>query len=53
MLIPEYVPLHWWDRIRCNQNSHRIRQALVGRRDVVVLDVPYRREQTARPAELL
>ena len=38
------MPSHWWDRILYNQNSHRIRDALVGRRDVVVLDVPYRRE---------
>ncbi|HXQ96454.1 MAG TPA: APC family permease [Candidatus Acidoferrales bacterium] len=48
VLIPEYVPLHWWDRILYNQNSHLIRAALVGRRDIVVLDVPYRR---AEPAE--
>ena len=51
VLIPEYVPLHWWDRILYNQNSHRIRQALVGRRDVVVLDVPYRRETPVRPTD--
>jgi amino acid transporter len=48
VLIPEYMPNHWWDRILYNQNSRRIRQALVGRRDVVVLDVPYRREAPAR-----
>jgi amino acid transporter len=45
VLIPDYLPSHWWDRILYNQNSHRIRAALVGRRDVVVLDVPYRRER--------
>jgi len=47
VLIPEYVPLHWWDRILYNQNSHLIRAALVGRRDIVVLDVPYRRAEPA------
>jgi len=31
-------------RASTNQNSRRIRDALVGRRDVVVLDVPYRRK---------
>jgi len=41
------VPLHWWDRILYNQNSHLIRAALVGRRDIVVLDVPYRRAEPA------
>jgi hypothetical protein len=44
VILPEHLPLHWWDRLLYNQNSHRIRQALVGRRDVVVLDAPYRRE---------
>jgi hypothetical protein len=45
VLIPDYLPTHWWDRILYNQNSHRIREALVGRRDIVVMDVPYRRER--------
>jgi amino acid transporter len=47
VLIPEYLARHWWERILYNQNMHRIRQALVGRRDIVVLDVPYRREEPA------
>jgi amino acid transporter len=51
VLIPEYVPRHWWDRILYNQNGHRIRQALVGRRDFVVLDVPYRRDETELPTD--
>jgi amino acid transporter len=51
VLIPEYVPRHWWDRFLYNQNSHRIREALVGRRDIVVLDVPYRREEAAPEPE--
>ena len=44
VLLPEHLPRHWWDRILYNQNVHRIRAALVGRRDFVVLDTPYRRE---------
>ena len=44
VLIPEHMPRHWWDRMLYNQNAHRIRAALVGRREVVVLDVPYRRD---------
>ena len=48
VLIPEYVPRHWWDRFLYNQNSHRIRDGLIGRRDIVVLDVPYRREGRAK-----
>jgi amino acid transporter len=44
VLLPEHLPRHWWDRILYNQNVHRIRTALVGRKDFVVLDCPYRRE---------
>jgi hypothetical protein len=51
VLIPEYVPRHWWDRVLYNQNARRIREALVGRQDIVVLDVPYRREEPARPSD--
>ena len=51
VLIPEYVPRYWWERILYNQNAHRIREALVGRRDFVVLDVPYRRDESERPGD--
>ena len=44
VLLPEHLPLHWWDRVLYNQNAHRIRAALVGHREIVVLDVPYRRD---------
>ena len=51
VLIPELVARHWWERFLYNQNARRIREALVGRRDIVVLDVPYRREEPAPAAE--
>ncbi len=41
VVLPEYVPRHWWDRILHNQKAHRIREALVGRPNTVVADVPY------------
>jgi amino acid transporter len=44
VLLPEHLPRHWWDRLLYNQNVHRIRAALVGRKDFVVLDTPYRRD---------
>jgi amino acid transporter len=43
VLIPEYVPRHWWERMLYNQNAHRLREALVGRGGIIVLEVPYRR----------
>ena len=41
VVLPEYVPRHWWDRILHNQKASRIREALVGRYNTVVADVPY------------
>jgi amino acid transporter len=41
VVLPEYVPRHWWDRILHNQKAYRIRQALVGRHNTVVVEVPY------------
>jgi hypothetical protein len=41
VVLPEYVPRHWWDRVLHNQKAHRIREALVGRPNTVVADVPY------------
>jgi amino acid transporter len=41
VVLPEYVPRHWWDRILHNQKAHRIREALVGRPNTVVADVPF------------
>jgi amino acid transporter len=41
VVLPEYVPRHWWDRILHNQKAHRIREGLVGRPNTVVADVPY------------
>jgi amino acid transporter len=43
VVLPEYVPRHWWDRVLHNQKAARIREGLVGRRDTVVADVPYGR----------
>ena len=43
-MLPEYVARHWWERVLYNQTSNRLREALVGRTDTVVANVPYRRE---------
>jgi amino acid transporter len=44
VLIPEYAGRHWWDRILHNGNGKRLRETLLGRRNTVILDVPYRRD---------
>ncbi|MEX1294704.1 MAG: APC family permease [Candidatus Limnocylindrales bacterium] len=41
VVLPEYVPRHFWDRILYNQTANQLKSALVGRPDTVVADVPY------------
>jgi len=44
VLLPEYVPRHWWEKYLYNENARRIREALLGRRNILIADVPYRRD---------
>jgi hypothetical protein len=44
VVIPEYVARNWWERILYNQSAKRLRTALLGRPNTVVVNVPYRRE---------
>jgi amino acid transporter len=44
VLLPEYVPRHWWERILHNENGRRIRAELLGRPNILVAEVPYRRD---------
>jgi amino acid transporter len=46
VVIPEYVARSWWERLLYNQSANRLRRALIGRRHTVVVDVPYRREES-------
>jgi amino acid transporter len=44
VLMPEYVPHHWWERFLYNENGRRIETALPGRSNILVAGVPYRRD---------
>jgi amino acid transporter len=44
-LLPEYVPRHWWERFLYNDNGRRIERSLLGHPNVLVAEVPYRRER--------
>ena len=46
VVIPEYVARSWWERLLYNQSAKRLRAALLGRPHTVVVNVPYRREET-------
>ena len=51
VVLPEYVPRHWWDRFLHNQKAHRIREALVRRPDTVVAEVPFGGSNGHGPSE--
>jgi hypothetical protein len=45
VVIPEFVPRHWWERPLYNQSTKSLRAALIGRSHTVVVDMPYRRRR--------
>ncbi len=45
VVIPEFLPRHWWERLLYNQSTTALRRALLGRPNTVVTNVPYRREE--------
>jgi amino acid transporter len=47
VIVPEFVPRHWWERGLYNQSARRLRAALLGRPHTVVVDMPYRRATQA------
>jgi amino acid transporter len=47
VVIPEFVPRHWWERLLYNQSTSQLRRALLGRPNTVVTNVPYRREEAS------
>ncbi len=51
VVIPEFVARSWWERILYNQSARRLRQALLGRKHTVVVNVPYRREEHEKEPE--
>ena len=46
VVIPEYVASSWWERLLYNQSAKSLRRALLGRPHTVVVNVPYRREES-------
>jgi len=47
VVIPEFVPRQWWERVLYNQSTKQLRRALLGRPNTVLITVPYRREEAA------
>jgi amino acid transporter len=41
IVLSEIVPRHWWENLLHNQSSLRLKLRLFGRRNTIVVDVPY------------
>ncbi len=41
VVIPEFVPRHWWEYLLHSQSAFRLKMALISRPNVIVVDVPY------------
>jgi amino acid transporter len=41
VVLPEFVPAHWWEQILHNQTALRLKLALLSRPNTVVTDVPF------------
>ena len=50
VIVPEFVPRHWWERGLYNQSAKRLRAALIGRPHTVVVNMAYKRAELPRTA---
>jgi amino acid transporter len=50
VVLPEFVPAHWWEHLLHNQTALRLKGALLGRPGIVVISVPYHLERRTAPA---
>jgi len=41
IVIPEFVPRHWWQHVLHNQTALLVRGATLFRQGIVVVDVPF------------
>jgi hypothetical protein len=49
VVLPEYIPRHWWEQALHNQSALRIKAALLFRPGTVVTSVPYHLESNTSP----
>jgi hypothetical protein len=41
VVLPQFIPAHWWENLLHGQTAWLIRLALLFREDYIVIDVPY------------
>jgi amino acid transporter len=45
IVLPEFIPAHWWENFLHNQTALRLKAALFFRKNTIVVDVPYHLEK--------
>ncbi|GAB4425579.1 MAG: hypothetical protein OHK0015_05660 [Chloroflexi bacterium OHK40] len=45
VVLPEFVPAHWWEHLLHNQTGILIKTALMFQKGIVITSVPYRLER--------
>jgi amino acid transporter len=45
VVLPQFIPAHWWENLLHGQSAWLIRLALLFREDYIVIDVPYHIEK--------
>jgi hypothetical protein len=45
IILPEFIPARWWQHLLHNQTALLIKGALLFRKGVIVINVPYHLEQ--------
>jgi amino acid transporter len=48
VLVPEYIPQHWWEQLLHSQTALRLKAALLFRPDIVVTSIPFHPDQPRR-----
>ena len=51
IVLPEFVPVRWWQQLLHNQTALLIKGAMLFRRGVIVIDVPYHLAAKTRGAD--
>jgi len=49
VIVPEYVPRHWWEQLLHSQTALRLKAALLFRPNTIVISVPYHGAERVSP----
>ena len=44
IIVPQFVPKHWWANVLHTQTALTLRMALMFKRGIVIMEVPYQVE---------